>query len=64
MAEKDKAPVRAGFSSTVILSSVLGISLLRKINPSGEEKSGERRREICQRHQNFTTIFQALEILH
>ena len=40
VAENHK-PMMADFPSTVIyFSSLLGISLLRKINPSGEEKFG------------------------
>ena len=42
VAERYKPPMQADFISTVILyfSSLLEISLLRKINPSGEEKFG------------------------
>ena len=41
VAEKGKPPMLVDFPSIwSYFSSVLGISLLRKINPSGEEKFG------------------------
>ena len=41
VAEKYKPPMLADFTSAVILLfSTIGILLLRKINPSGEEKFG------------------------